>query len=131
MTTTELCDVLVEISRTYIKSCKEDILIDLPKMLEMNRKGEDIDLFVRTTGADLAERAYRSMENKDATYNDALEYQKRTLGVDCAIRLHTGTGKVEILPVNGDIETAEHLVCNLKEHIGIADANLAKDAVNA
>lgn len=80
----QMVNALVCISIHTIEQHKEDLFYEYRHIRQALSEGKDYILFTRKSGADGIDRYFRCLEEcgKEQTYINAVEYAKRTLGVE-------------------------------------------------
>lgn len=100
----QIARAMAVLSRNCIKSFKEDLFYDMPRIIGDLHHGITHTLFLRDSGSYSLD-VYKQCTGKDnPTWNDAVDYAKRSLGVEWAVTFDTDSEMNLVLAIRGEVD---------------------------
>lgn len=108
----QIARAMAVLSRHCVKSYKEDLFYDMPTTIGNLHHGITLTLFLRDSGSYSLD-VYKQCSGKDSpTWNDAVDYAKRSLGVEWIVTFATDENNDLILTIRGEVDELSYSLKN-------------------
>lgn len=100
----QIARAMAVLSLNCVKSFKEDLFYDMPRIIGDLHYGITHTLFLRNSGSYSLDVYKQCTGKTDATWNDAVDYAKRSLGVEWIVTFATDENNDLILTIRGEVD---------------------------
>ena len=109
---TQISRAMAVLSRNCVKSFKEDLFYDMPRIIGDLHHGITHTLFLSDSGSYSLDVYKQCTCKKYATWNDAVGYAKRSLGVEWAVTFDTDSEMNLVLTIRGEVDELDFIFRN-------------------
>lgn len=108
----QIARAMAVLSRNCVKSFKEDLFYDMPRIIGDLHYGFTHTLFLRNSGSYSLD-VYKQCSCKDSpTWNDAVDYARRSLGVEWIVTFDTDSEMNLVLTIRGEVDELDNIFRN-------------------
>lgn len=108
----KIARAFASLSQCIVKSYKEDLMYDIASCINELSIGNDFTTFLRDSGSYSLD-VYKQCSGKDSpTWNDAVDYAKRSLGVEWIVTFDTDSEMNLVLTIRGEVDELDYIFRN-------------------